>query len=86
MNGGLGGQRTDTVVGERSDGEVRRRAAWTNSGETLHGWRTVYDTQALARQRVRVSRAAAWAWSTGCCAGEHRRGWQLGEGERDHEE
>jgi hypothetical protein len=29
-----------------------------------------------------VSRAAAWAWSTGCCAGEHRRGWQLGEGER----
>jgi hypothetical protein len=34
MNDGLGGQRMDTVVGECSDGEVRRRAAWTNSGES----------------------------------------------------
>jgi hypothetical protein len=31
MNGGLGGQRTDTVVGERSDDEVRQRAAWSRS-------------------------------------------------------
>ena len=25
------------VVGERSDSEVRRRAAWMNSGNELHG-------------------------------------------------
>ena len=30
MNGGLGEQR----VGKRSDGEVRRRVAWMNSGES----------------------------------------------------
>jgi hypothetical protein len=30
-----------------------------------------------------VSRAAVWAWSTGCCAGELRRGGiDTGEGER----
>jgi hypothetical protein len=58
-----------------SDGGV-----WTPA--RLHGWRTAYDIQALARQRVHVSRAAAWAWSTGCYAGEHWRGRRLGEGER----
>jgi hypothetical protein len=30
-----------------------------------------------------VSRAAVWAWSTGCCAGELQRGGvDTGEGER----
>jgi hypothetical protein len=38
MNGGLGGQRTGTVIGERSDGEVRRRAAWMNSGDDVGEW------------------------------------------------
>jgi hypothetical protein len=35
---GLGGQRTGTVVGERSDGEVRRQAAFTNSGDGVGEW------------------------------------------------
>jgi hypothetical protein len=38
MNGSLGGQRTGTVVGERSDDEVRWRAAWTNSGDGMGEW------------------------------------------------
>jgi hypothetical protein len=59
-----------------SDGGVRTLAR-------LHGWRTVYDMQALARQRVRLSRAMAWAWSMGCCVGELRRGGvDTDEGER----
>jgi hypothetical protein len=58
MNGGLGGvQRTDTVVGERSDGDVRRRAAWTNSGES---------------PRMADDRRTAWARSR-CYADELRR-------------
>jgi hypothetical protein len=63
MNGGLGGQRADTIVGERSDGEVQRRAAWTNSGESP---RMANDGAAAhgtgIRQRVRISRATTnWA-------------------------
>jgi hypothetical protein len=43
MNGGLGGQKTSAVVGERSDDEVRRRAAWTNSGDGVGEWERVRE-------------------------------------------
>jgi hypothetical protein len=38
MNDGLGEQRTGMVVGERSDGAVRRRATWTNSSDGVGEW------------------------------------------------
>jgi hypothetical protein len=68
---------TDGVIPAMcSDGGVRTPAR-------LHGWRTVYGTQALARQRVRLSRAMAWEWSMGCYMGELRcDGVDTGEGER----
>jgi hypothetical protein len=51
MNDGLGGQRTDTVVGECSDGEVQRRAAWTNSGDGVRTTRHGRSRRGAARSR-----------------------------------
>jgi hypothetical protein len=81
MNGGLGGQRTDTVVGERSDGEVRRRAALSRSRGAARTAKLRRKTWMVSTNSGEAPRTPATMVTNGLVDGELGNGESVSERE-----